>query len=469
MNVECAPQRVGWRRSASLSNGRGCLRLADPSCTTSQHCPKQPRATIAPTATGRSLNNARPGNPRFPGFRLDPNRPGDPQLHRRPRRPNHPPQPRNPLHPPLPPRLAVRPPSTGASLTYTSSGCIINRAAVWTARVSGGQTGAGAGLTSNRCPRTVGVQRAVQTPWWKRVNLRQAVGPNYIRFAALGSGQNGAVFRAKRLNTQELVAVKFIHIRSADRTSRKRLKAEVEAMVRLDGKGAVRVFDWDLAKTPPFYVMEYLPLGDLRRLLDKKPGPIDLLSVYQKVCLCVDGCHKQGITHRDMKPENVLFRKPREPVLADFGICKLGVGALGTTVLEMQNRGTPLYMAPEQLREHLQQSAPADVFALGTMLHFDIGEHLRHPVLKKEALALAEQCRATDPSKRPQLKHLLLEIDRLVKSAHKYRRDRAHHRRLLELVEALISRLRHQSLELVDKEGLYLRQRMEDFNELAGC
>ncbi len=199
-----------------------------------------------------------------------------------------------------------------------------------------------------------------------------------------------------------------------DLLRRKRFHSEIEAMQRLDGDGAVRVFDVNIKANPPFYVMEYLKLGDFRKFLAKRTTTTaSALDMFLSVCECVAKCHAANITHRDLKPENILFRGVDDPILSDFGICKIDDLPLGTTVFEMRRRGTPLYMAPEQLKDNLVQSKPADVFALGTILQADIGDRIRDAALKDQIADISHKCREFVPERRAKIEDLKHSVQRI--------------------------------------------------------
>jgi len=186
------------------------------------------------------------------------------------------------------------------------------------------------------------------------------------------------------------------------------------------------------------------------------------------VCQCVQKCHEMNITHRDIKPENILFRTQKGIVLADFGICKFGTLDLGTEALEMEKRGTPFYMAPEQLRDYLPQSKPADIFALGRILHFDISEKIISRPIRTRVRKIASQCTRQNISSRPNIKKLITLIENAIKAAKSLRETKPIIRRLIKISSACNDRLNKQGNNIIEIEGLYIRQRMEEFNEIVG-
>src|SRR6185312_17341771 len=122
-----------------------------------------------------------------------------------------------------------------------------------------------------------------------------------------------------------------------------------------------------------FIVMEFLDGEDLSSRLDRTgPMPVaELVDIMLPVCSAVDEAHRAGITHRDLKPQNIfLSNGPRgmEPKVLDFGISKgndTKAGALtGTGMI-----GTPFYFAPEQILDARSAGPASDQYALGVILY----------------------------------------------------------------------------------------------------
>jgi len=303
--------------------------------------------------------------------------------------------------------------------------------------------------------------------WWQKIDVQDLIGSGYSDVSFLGSGLNGAVFRANDLGQKRLVAVKLINAAKRDRITRKRLKSEIEAMRELRGICAVEIYHADTDAQRPYYVMEYIELGDFRSRLGKTLSSLTLLSLYLKICRCVQACHAHGITHRDLKPENVLFRGLQTPILADFGICKIGDRDLGTMRTEMEKRGTPLYMAPEQLHDHLVQSKPADIYALGIMLFFDIYNGIRNEDCKDQIRQLSDRCTSNDPESRPSIADVISEINRIAERIRQLSNYRPAIGRLIALAEAALSRIPHQKRALLGAEWIYLKSIVDAFHRLV--
>jgi len=172
------------------------------------------------------------------------------------------------------------------------------------------------------------------------------------------------------------VAIKLI--RSDLPTTSKQIQMfirEASVITRLQHPRIVRAFEFGIAKSTPFLVMEYIQTVDLLDLLDKQT-PEERVRVatwtVSRVLQAVHYAHQQGIVHRDIKPANILaYREGRhlQIKLADFGLAKCHQDA-GFSALtdEHSIRGTIAYMAPEQLANSRDAGPSVDLFSCGGCL-----------------------------------------------------------------------------------------------------
>lgn len=203
----------------------------------------------------------------------------------------------------------------------------------------------------------------------------------YELVAPLGEGGMGMVYRARRLHIGDEVAVKVLHRKFLpDAEAIERFRREARSAALLTHPNVVTIHDFADARadgSPAYIVMELVKGVSLRGLL-KREGRFDerrAVELMSDICAGVGVGHKQGVVHRDLKPDNVIIAPPaaeggREVAkVVDFGIAKLR-DATGSLDLTRTGAllGTPLYMAPEQCRgERLGPST--DVYALGAMLY----------------------------------------------------------------------------------------------------
>jgi serine/threonine protein kinase len=122
----------------------------------------------------------------------------------------------------------------------------------------------------------------------------------------------------------------------------------------------------DPARQVDFVVMEYLPGGTLRQKITFGPLSLaDAVSTFTTVCGAVDFAHQNGVIHRDLKPDNIMYDTGGKLVVTDFDLARVSGEARRTVV--GQTFGTLLYLSPEQaLGEEVDHTA--DIYSLGVML-----------------------------------------------------------------------------------------------------
>ena len=148
----------------------------------------------------------------------------------------------------------------------------------------------------------------------------------------------------------------------------RRFQREINAHAQLMHPNIVHVLDAGQYQGRPYVVMDYLPGGTLRRLMN---GPVDYRKAAQllaPVARALDFAHRHGMVHRDIKPANILLTATGEPVLTDFGIVRLvGEESRGLTSTGF-GMGTPEYMAPEQAVGS-EVDGRADIYSMGVILY----------------------------------------------------------------------------------------------------
>lgn len=196
----------------------------------------------------------------------------------------------------------------------------------------------------------------------------------------IGEGGMGSVYKAEHTTLGTTYAVKILHGNmSRDKVFAERFRREAIACSRLRHQNIVYVTDFGQHPDLGLYlVMEYLQGEDLCALQTRK-GKLELWRVGvigQQVCDALYAAHREGIVHRDMKPENIfLARNFGDDVvvkLLDFGVAKMGVNEVQQNQLTQQGiaLGTPYYMSPEQATGQSAKIGPhSDIYALGAILY----------------------------------------------------------------------------------------------------
>ncbi len=195
----------------------------------------------------------------------------------------------------------------------------------------------------------------------------------------LGRGAMGVVYKARDPQIDRLVAVKTVSMRGhdpeAEKEFRMRFLNEAQAAGRLHHPGIVAVFDVgeDEGSGDPYIVLEYVAGEALNRVLarEHKLPLARALQIAEEVARALDYAHEQGVTHRDIKPGNIMITEDGHAKIADFGIAKLN---LAHFTLPGRLLGTPAYMAPEQLTGE-GADGRSDLFSLGVILYAMVTGH----------------------------------------------------------------------------------------------
>ncbi|MCI0364006.1 MAG: protein kinase [Phycisphaerales bacterium] len=195
-------------------------------------------------------------------------------------------------------------------------------------------------------------------------------------------GGQGIVYKARQLSTNRDVAIKLLtHEESATDRQKHRFEREVALASSLHHSNIVTVYDSGLLHGRYYYVMEYVRGQLLDEYLQSTTLSVQQkLKLFTQICSAVSYAHQQGVTHRDLKPGNILVDARGEPHIVDFGLAKSAGATLseGRPVsLTSEFMGTLAYAAPEQTKgDPTLIGTRTDVYALGVILfHMLTGKH----------------------------------------------------------------------------------------------
>jgi len=177
----------------------------------------------------------------------------------------------------------------------------------------------------------------------------------------------GEVYRARDAVLERPVAIKVLHRNLAgDAGFIERFRREARAAANLNHQNIVAVHDWGSVDGIYYMVMEYVAGLSVREILhaDGLLAPAQAADVLEQTLAALQHAHRQGIVHRDVKPENLMVTRDGVVKVADFGLARAFADA---QITEAGNvTGTVQYLAPEQL-----QGEPADprtdLYALGVV------------------------------------------------------------------------------------------------------
>jgi len=179
------------------------------------------------------------------------------------------------------------------------------------------------------------------------------------------------VYLAEDLKNHRPVAIKVLRPELSTALGPERFRREIETVTRLSHPNILPLYESDQAAGELYYVMPFVAGESLRgRLSREKQLPLeDALQITLEVADALSYAHSQGIVHRDIKPDNILFQAGHA-VVSDFGIARVvtsaGVETLTATGLAV---GTPAYMSPEQASGDRNVDARCDQYSLACVLY----------------------------------------------------------------------------------------------------
>jgi eukaryotic-like serine/threonine-protein kinase len=202
----------------------------------------------------------------------------------------------------------------------------------------------------------------------------------YTIEAAIGQGGMGSVYRAHDVRLGRRVALKLISDGAVGAEAGARLLREARAAAALDHPNAVAIFDVGELDGAPYIVMELVSGSTLRSSISDATVPQPTrIAWLTDAARALAAAHRRGLVHRDIKPENVMVREDGVVKVLDFGIARRSgsgvdpnastlTSALPTLTIDGIRLGTPVYMAPEQIRGEVLEGG-ADQFAWGVLAY----------------------------------------------------------------------------------------------------
>jgi serine/threonine-protein kinase PpkA len=192
----------------------------------------------------------------------------------------------------------------------------------------------------------------------------------------IGEGGTARVYLASRERDDEPLVVKILRSEIlADPRALARFMEEYSLVERIKSPHVARIYDHGTSEEHAYLVMEFFEGGDLqKRLAGKALPPDQSLRMFRELMLALGDIHEKGILHRDLKPQNLMFRNDGTLAIVDFGIAK-HIDAIDMTG-QGEILGTPRYMSPEQVQGRALDLR-TDIYSAGVLLYQMLtGEHL---------------------------------------------------------------------------------------------
>jgi tRNA A-37 threonylcarbamoyl transferase component Bud32 len=198
--------------------------------------------------------------------------------------------------------------------------------------------------------------------------LETALDERYEIVRETGHGASAIVYLARDLKHERLVALKMLSP-DVSTTAGERFLREIQLAAGMQHPHILPMYDSGVAEGRLYFVMPFVDGGSLRQRLEAEPQlPLaEALRIAHDIALALAFAHDQGVVHRDVKPENIMFYHGHA-CLADFGVAR-AMEELDTRVTAHgMIVGTPAYMSPEQLTDG-GFDGRSDVYSLACVLY----------------------------------------------------------------------------------------------------
>jgi DNA-binding response OmpR family regulator len=192
----------------------------------------------------------------------------------------------------------------------------------------------------------------------------------------IGEGGTARVYLASREDDDEPLVVKILrHEIVLNKKALERFMEEYAMVERIQSRHVARIVSHGEYEKNVYLVMEFFEGGDLSKRLAGKPvAPTEALKFFRELMFALGDIHEKGILHRDLKPQNLMFRRDGSLAIVDFGIAKNIAAADRTGAGEVL--GTPRYMSPEQVQGRALDLR-TDIYSAGVLLYQMLtGKHL---------------------------------------------------------------------------------------------
>ena len=192
----------------------------------------------------------------------------------------------------------------------------------------------------------------------------------------IGEGGMSRVYLASREKDDEPLVVKILRTEvMEDKDSLERFLEEYSLIERIHSPHVARIHAHGVSEGHAYLVMEFFDGGDLDKRLDGKPMEAGAaLKIFRELMFALGDIHENGVLHRDLKPQNLMFRTDGSLAIVDFGIAK-HIDAVDRTG-HGEILGTPRYMSPEQVQGRALDLR-TDIYSAGVLLYQMLsGQHL---------------------------------------------------------------------------------------------
>jgi len=229
-------------------------------------------------------------------------------------------------------------------------------------------------LTGGKLEKTVPPEIAARMEGHQLGSRIRIPGIKVLRL--IGEGGMSRVYLASREGDDVPLVVKILRSEvTGDKKALARFLEEYNLVERINSRHVAKIHGHGVSGEHAYLVMEFFDGGDLdKRLKGRAIEPDEALQIFRELMFALGDIHEQGVLHRDLKPQNLMFRADGTLAILDFGIAK-HIDAVDRTG-HGEILGTPRYMSPEQVRS-MTLDLRTDIYSAGVLLYQMLaGQHL---------------------------------------------------------------------------------------------
>ncbi|HEX4927085.1 MAG TPA: protein kinase [Burkholderiales bacterium] len=229
-------------------------------------------------------------------------------------------------------------------------------------------------LTADAVERTVSPELAARLEGHNLGAKIRIPGINVLHL--IGEGGTARVYLASKEGDDAPLVVKILRREIvSDKNALARFMEEYSLVERIQSRHVARIYGHGDVEGYAYLVMEFFEGGDLNKRLAGKPqAAAEALRLFRELMFALGDIHERGILHRDLKPQNIMFRDDGSLAIVDFGIAKHVDAVDRTSAGEVL--GTPRYMSPEQVQGRALDLR-TDIYSAGVLLYqMFTGRHL---------------------------------------------------------------------------------------------
>jgi serine/threonine protein kinase len=197
-------------------------------------------------------------------------------------------------------------------------------------------------------------------------SLAKSTLEDYKILDLVGEGSFGRVYKARKIFTGQIFAIKFIQKKNRNQREISNLRQEIDILRTMKHRNVIKMCDAFETEREFCVVMEYAR-GELFEVLedDRTLPETEVREIARQLVAALNYLHSNRVIHRDMKPQNVLIGRDGVVKLCDFGFAR---SVRSQSMVMTSIKGTPLYMAPELVQEQ-PYNHTVDLWSLGVILY----------------------------------------------------------------------------------------------------